>query len=53
MNLKNEIERFFVKVENTDRIDIVCINKIIRKCIKISIDIDIFLTFCVDANEHD
>ena len=52
-NIKNEIERFFISVEETNQIQIISIDKILRKCIKIVIDSDIYLTYCVDAQEHD
>jgi hypothetical protein len=37
-NLINRINRFFVLVERTGEIEVVSIEKIIRKCISITID---------------
>ena len=51
--LKNEIEHFFVVVETSKEIDVIPIEKIIRKCIKIVVDTDTYLTYCVDNDKHD
>ena len=53
LNLKAEIERYFVIVEKTEETDIVSIDKLIRKCIEITIDSEVYLTYCVDIEEHD
>ena len=52
-NIKNIIERYFIIIEKSNEIDVVSIEKITRKCIKIIIDSQIYLTYCVDAVEHD
>ena len=46
--LKNEIELFFVMIEISQEIDVIPIEKITRKCIKIVVDSDVYLTYCVD-----
>ena len=51
--LKNEIELFFTLVEQSNEIEVISINRIIRKCIKIQVDSIIYLTYCVDIDEHD
>ena len=44
---------YFVIVEKTEETDIVSIGKLIRKCIEITIDSEVYLTYCVDIEEHD
>ena len=51
--VQNEIQRFFITVQDSEEIEIILLKKIIRKCIKIVIDSDIYLTYCVDSEEHD
>ena len=50
---QNEIQRYFITVQDSEEIEIILLKKIIRKCIKIVIDSDIYLTYCVDSEEHD
>ena len=52
-NLPNVIERYYLIVENSENIEIVSTDKIIRKCIKIEIESELYLTYCVDTDEHD
>ena len=51
--VQNEIQRCFITVQDSEEIEIILLKKIIRKCIKIVIDSDIYLTYCVDSEEHD
>ena len=53
LSLQNEIDRFFVIAENSKMLEIIRINKIIRKCIKICVDSELYLTYVVDTEEHD
>ena len=53
LNLQNEIDWFFVIAENSKMLEIISINKIIRKCIKICVDSELYLTYVVDNEEHD
>jgi hypothetical protein len=53
IKVKNEIHRYFITVQDSEEIEIILLKKIIRKCIKIVIDSYIYLTYCVDSEEHD
>ena len=50
--LNNLLERFFVLIKESD-VQIVSIQNIQRKCIKIEVEDDTYLTYCVDLEEHD
>ena len=39
---------FFHMIEISQEIDVIPIEKIKRKCIKIVVDSDVYLTYCVD-----
>ena len=52
-DLINTVERFFVKVESGQVMEIVSVEKIIRKCSSVCIDSDEYATFCIDTAEHD
>ena len=51
--IKNFIERYFIEVKESAEFQIILKKRILRKCIKIVIDSNIYLTYCVDSDEHD
>ena len=51
--IKHEINRYYVIVEESGINEVVTIDKIIRKCVKIVIDSEIYLTYCISTEEHD
>ena len=51
--LNDQIGRFFITVQKSKEVEVIPINKITRKCIKIVIDDCTYLTYCVDTAEHD
>ena len=53
MEVQKEIERFFIKIQDTNVIEIIPIENISRKCISIVTNSETFLTYCVDNEEHD
>ena len=51
--IKNFIERYFIEVKESAEFQIILMKRILRKCIKIVIDSNIYITYCVDSDEHD
>ena len=47
------IERYFTLIENNGENEIISVEKIIWKCISITIDSDEYATYCLDTDEHD
>jgi hypothetical protein len=52
-NIMNYKYFFFILVEINKVIDVIWLEKIIRKCISIKIDSDEYATFCLETDEHD
>ena len=47
------MDRYFLIGENSEEIEIVAIDKLLRKCIEIAVDSEIYLTYCVGSEEYD
>jgi hypothetical protein len=52
-NIMNYKYFFFILVEINKVIDVIWLEKIIRKCISFKIDSDEYATFCLETDEHD
>jgi hypothetical protein len=47
------VERYFIEVKESAEFQIILMIRILRKCIKIVIHPNIYITYCVDLDEHD
>jgi hypothetical protein len=51
--IESLIERYFFIAEQSNKTEIVQLKNLLRKCVKLEIDSDTYLSYCVDNEEHD
>jgi hypothetical protein len=52
-DIENLIEQYFFIAEGGNKTEIVQLKNLLRKCVKIEIDDDTYLSYCVENEEHD
>ena len=52
-DIESLIERYFFIAEESNKTKIVQLKNLLRKCVKLEIDNDTYLSYCVDNEEHD
>ena len=52
-DIESLIERYFFIAEESNKTLIFQLKNLLKKCVKIEIDNDTYLSYCVDNEEHD